>query len=242
MDIELLVERVVREVLERLPLQGKDNSYAVEPEIKKPLLAVLPRHIINLDKYVDHLIKTYQDYELTLMAPRTLHGRLNKMGAIDNLVDIGDQGCTGRIMDEFHKYETICCIAPGIKLMESITGFDDTETAAYMIINSILNKKKTVLFVDCLLRSFPENATYEKVNKIINKLKNLGIAIEFIGRHDQAEQKCEAEERELITEKDIIRLWEEGIKEIIIKKGALITPLAIDKANETGIEIHINER
>lgn len=242
MDIELLVERVVREVLERLPLQGRDNSHGGRPEAKKALLAVLPRHVINLDKYVEHLLNTYRDYDLTLVAPETLHGRLSEKGAVSSLVDIADEGCTGRIMDEFHKYETICCIAPGIKLMESITGFDDTETAAYMIINAILYKKKTVLFVDCLLRSFPENAIYENVNKIINKLKNLGIAIEFIGRHDQAEQKCEAEERDLITEKDIIRLWEEGIKEIIIKKGALITPLAIDKANETGIEIHINER
>jgi hypothetical protein len=45
------------------------------------------------------------------------------------------------------------------------------------------------------------------------------------------------EERTLITESDVQEVYRSGKKEIVCRQGAIVTPLALDRAKELGLAI-----
>src|SRR5690606_24654313 len=103
MDIELLVEQIVREVLKKLSLRSNGINSLQNSNAKKALLAILPRHVFNLDKYVEYLADTYSDHSITLMAPKAMHERFDGIEAIDNTADIDSEVCVGNIIDDFDR-------------------------------------------------------------------------------------------------------------------------------------------
>lgn len=244
MDIELLVEKVVNEVVRKMADQGieKEKSIPNLGMCQGRLLAVLSRPVIHLDRYLETLLHAYPGYEISLIAPEGLHEHINSMGKAVRVCDADSEACRKEIIDAFEEYAAVCSIAPGFKLMQSLINMDDAGFEEYLLLNAALYQKRTVLLLDYPVDLVPQNALLKRLIEMTASIKAMGINVEFLKVFPGAHMDGKASANRLITEKDIVEMWKSGTKEILCAQGCIITPLAVDKAKETGMKILYSER
>lgn len=241
MNLELLAERIAKEVVNRI----NESECATEckrddSEKTEKVLFIVPRQAINLSACLETAFAMFSGANMLLLisgcAAHALKYRENAaIGKLD------DEKLKESVIEDFSSFSGVCLISPGIKLLEDIINTDDTGFIQYIMINSLVYGKNTRIITDIGYDKQPAGSLFEKIKNIFGQISAMGIDIKFSSSNNDRSYNKKDIGRQLITEKDVIATAKSGVKEIICEKGCIITPLAFDKARESGIIILFKE-
>lgn len=245
-ELEALVKKVTGDVLGRIMIQPADETGRVGagPKPDPRLLVLVPRYIINLQKYLEYLADKHPGNVLVFGCMGRINESVQGMKQVVDIVDISDESSSRGILDGFDSFGAVYCVSPGIKLLDSIAQYNDTGFIENLMIHSVLHQKPAGILTDYDAGNLPGGIS-KKVRDLKAAIIDMGIKIYTIGSKSEVslnqsspvDSSSKGKGRELITEKDIDAMYKNGIRQIRIANGCIITPLAKDRAKEVGITI-----
>ena len=138
-----------------------------------------------------------------------------------------------RILSMLKFYEHVVLTVPSLQLLARIANGEDSGFIEQLILRAILLEKKVTVVLDYHLPKFMRGTFFESVVSSITALKDMGVEIvTLVSTLRRADTGCE-----LVTEDEIQQAYLYGDRFIRCAKGAIVTPLARDKANELGVTI-----
>lgn len=146
----------------------------------------------------------------------------------------GGSGVKISVMNAIRSAEAVCCIAPGLGLMEMITAGKDEEFFAAAVIKAVLMGKRTEIVTDFDCSVNREGRFFKKVWGILEDLRSMGIGIQGVHEHVTLQAQSI---KDLITEADVISAASGGNSFIECSAKGIVTPLAIDTAKRKDIKI-----
>lgn len=91
--------------------------------------------------------------------------------------------------------------------------------------------------------AFKPNNTEISEENLVDAIPQItDIVLQRVGEKLSSSERKSSQEKDLITETDIQDLHRNGVKELYLAVGAIITPLARDRARELNIDITMKER
>lgn len=138
-----------------------------------------------------------------------------------------------RLLSTLKFYEHIVLAMPSLKLLNRIANGEDSGFTEQLVLRAILLEKKVTVVLDYQPPKFKRGTFFESVVSSITALKDMGVEIvSLVPTLKPADSACE-----LVTEDRIQQAYWYGDRSIQCAKGAIVTPLAKDKANELGVTI-----
>ena len=130
-------------------------------------------------------------------------------------------------------YEHIVLAMPTLQLLNRIANGEDSGLMEQLVLRAILLEKKVTVVLDYQPPKFKRGTFFESVVSSITALKDMGVEIvSLVPMLKPADPASE-----LVTEDTILQAYLYGDRSIQCAKGAIVTPLAKDKANELGVTI-----
>jgi hypothetical protein len=130
-------------------------------------------------------------------------------------------------------YEHIVLTMPSLQLLNRIANGEDSGFTEQLVLRAILLEKKVTVVLDYQPPKFKRGTFFENIVSAITALKDMGVEIVSLAPTlKPADSICE-----LVTEDKIQQVYLYGDRSIQCAKGAIVTPLAKDKANELGVTI-----
>jgi len=241
MNIDMLIEKITKEVIDRIKdLESVDESRNKGLCKREKTLVIIPRHVTKMDELLGAVSKMHSDCNiLTLMPGYLLDNAMYK----DKFyaLDISDAKTRKSVIDDLFNIQHICCLSPGIRLLEKIADMDDDGFVEYIMINSLIQRKNTYVITDVEYDRLPDYEPFIRIKNVCGKINAMGICMKYLGRQYSDQKDLAKVFRGLITEQDIVEISKNGTRQIICGKGSIITPLASDKAKEIGITIQFIE-
>lgn len=143
------------------------------------------------------------------------------------------EGNTQQLLKRAEKKERIVLVAPKICLLERIAQGDDGSFAEHVFLRSLLWGKKACILLDFAKPKFKRGTFFEKISDTLDMLASMGVEIT---NYACLEEK-QANAYSLVTENDVTDAGKRGEASILLAKGAIVTPLASEKARELNITL-----
>lgn len=138
-----------------------------------------------------------------------------------------------RLLSMLKFYEHVVLAMPSLQLLHRIANGEDSGFTEQLVLRAILLEKKVTVVLDYQPPKFKRGTFFESVVSAISALKDMGVEIvSLVPTLRPADPDCE-----LVTEDKILQAYLYGDRSIQCAKGAIVTPLAKDKANELGVTI-----
>jgi hypothetical protein len=217
-----IIRRVTERVLERLMAEG-----IFLPE-QNGALVVVPNFIPEIASLNEYLKKRFPSgVTCALFDPSVA------MDPSFCCADASGEEQQRRLLSSLKFYEHIVLAMPSLQLLERVASGEDSGAAEQLILRSILLGKKVTLLLDYTPPKFKRGTFFEKMADSISALTDMGVEIvSIVPKLRPAETGCE-----LVTEDEVAEAFRYGERTIRCAKGAVVTPLARDKANELGVTI-----
>lgn len=130
-------------------------------------------------------------------------------------------------------YEHVVLAMPSLQLLGRIANGEDAGAVEQLVLRSILLGQKVSVVLDYAPPKFRRGTFFESVVGSVTALRDMGVEIVSLApRLKPAEAGLE-----LVTEREVLEAYQYGDRSVPCAKGALVTPLARDKANELGVTI-----
>ncbi len=223
-NFEKLVNAVTTNIIQKIEKN---------PDMKintRSCLTIIPNLCLGVKDYLKKIKDSYQDYNLYFAYDESFSS-LNDLKNLQNngflKYDFSDKTFI-KFLDEVEK---LVVVGLKIKEMKEISELDDSETISHIILSRLKANKSVEIMID------DENLIFNRISETINKLSQLGIGIITV-----KEKKNDVNQKmDLITERYVMDLYKSGVKNLVLNKKQLITPLAKDKLREYKINISYNE-
>jgi hypothetical protein len=138
-----------------------------------------------------------------------------------------------RLLSSLKFYQHVVLAMPSLQLLNRIANGEDSAFTEQIMLRAILQEKKVTVVLDYRPPKFRRGTFFESVVSSITTLKDMGVEIvSLVSTLKQTDSGCE-----LVTEDEIMQAYLYGDRSIRCAKGAIVTPLAKDKANELGVVI-----
>ncbi|HHU63120.1 MAG TPA: hypothetical protein GXZ32_02760 [Clostridiales bacterium] len=238
MDVDLLIDEITKNVVSRLKDEMCIRAFD-ESKSENRILVLLPENVLSIGKFLNYVKGKYEDGELLVAGNvETLDGVLKpELSNSITCVNIQDKHIRHKVGSIFDSYKEVCCIAPGIKLLENIAKGDDSQFIEYLLLQGILHKKPTTIYVDYMPNGISSDGLMGKVSTLFREIEASGIKVENIDRQTDAVISAEKVYQDgLITEQDIDEMWANGVTEVDCSR-CIVTPLAKDRAKELSITL-----
>ncbi len=127
----------------------------------------------------------------------------------------------------------IVLVTPKINLLKRIADGDDDGFIEHVMLRSLLWGRKVCILLDFDTPKFKRGTFFEKIGSVIDSLTSMGIQV--------AQYHCAGEKEvatlTLVTENEIEQARRQGKHSVACASGAIITPLARERATELNISI-----
>lgn len=223
-NFDKLVKTVTDNILDKIDFKAgsKIND--------KSCLILIPNIGLGLKDYFDFIMKNYPDNDLYLGSNeefKQMHYIENNRNINFVKFDIKDS----EFINLLDAVETIIILGLKINQMKALANTDDTDDVNHIILGSAMANKSINIMINS------NGLMFNKIRGIVNDIRSIGIDVTNI----QGSNVSKLENVELITESYVVNLKDNGLKNLIIDKTQLITPLAKDKLREYKIKIEYNE-
>ena len=148
-----------------------------------------------------------------------------------------------RLLDSLESFGAIYLYAPGFSMMAQLAAREDTDPLARILLQRLLSGKEAGICFEHDPVSLPPGLKTH-LEAAIAPLKSLGFSILCVscgGAPIQGIAETAAKSKDgsktVLLEEDILTLHQQGRTSLQVGAGAILTPLAADKARELGIEI-----
>lgn len=138
-----------------------------------------------------------------------------------------------RLLSSLKFYRNVVLAMPSLQLLGRIAGGEDGGFAEQLMLRAILLEKDVTVVLDYRPPKFKRGTFFERVVSSVAALKDMGVEIvSLVPKIKPADSGCE-----LVTEDEVMQAFLYGDQSIQCAKGAIVTPLAKDKASELGVTI-----
>jgi len=148
-------------------------------------------------------------------------------------IDAADKAQQQRLLASLKFYEQVVLAMPSLQLLGRIARGEDAGSAEQLVLRSILLNQKVSLVLDYTPPKFRRGTFFESVVGSVTALRDMGVEIVSLAPRLKPAQAG----LELVTEREVLEAYQYGGRSVPCAKGALVTPLARDKANELGVTI-----
>lgn len=138
------------------------------------------------------------------------------------------------VLDKVASAADLVLLTPKIGLMERIAMGEDEGFIEHLLTRSLLWGRRVTMLLDFTPPRFKRNTFFEKIATTIAALEDMGVRIVSYRCATQKDIRGLG----LVTEQEVLAAHKQNKKELFCMAGALVTPLAKDKAKELGIAIH----
>jgi len=221
--IALIVKQITEEVLNRAKYEN------VQDEDVQGVVALFPSFVPS-QKTAGEFLKHHFGAGIDC----ALFNDVEFSGAGFTKFEIKDKHDESQLMQKLAGAADIVLVTPGINLLCRIAGGDDEGFLEQAILRPLLWGRRVSVVLDFEAPKFKRNTFFEKVVDAIDALVSMGVKI--LAYRCSAEALSDAK-KALVTEADVIEAHENGKDRIVCELGAIITPLARDKAAELKIAL-----
>ena len=127
----------------------------------------------------------------------------------------------------------IVLVTPKISLLERIAQGDDGGIVEYIVLRALLWGRRISLLLDFEKPRFKRNTFFEKIGEILDSLTVMGIETTAYSCSHEKERI----QHTLVTEREILDASSRGETALLLCPGAIVTPLAREKASELHIRL-----
>jgi len=138
-----------------------------------------------------------------------------------------------KLMASLSKYSEIVLATPPIGLLKKIASADDSGFIEQLVMRAILWEKKVSCVLDYMMPRFKRNTIFEVICDTLDALKEMGVKVVSVAPDTHKETDALA----LVTETEVLDTHKNGGTSIRMLSGAIVTPLAKDRAKELNISI-----
>ncbi len=194
------------------------------------LLVILPQIPMGIDGCVDYISRHYDLSEATLVCyDKTLYNDIFYC-----TVDIGNASDAKCLCENLHLYGDVLLATSGIKLIERIASVDEDDVLSAVVLYKILHGADVTLLVDYDIENLKQGKFSKQIKDLHSTLSDMGVDIKRITTPEQEEFNPMSG---LITEDIVEQMYSSGKRDIVVREGVIVTPLATDRAEELGIRI-----
>ncbi len=221
--LQSIISELVAQTVARLDDNGEKNVNAYETA-----LILLPKYVSEPKLLADYIEKTFQNARYII--PEGSQPGQGLQG-----FTIEDEGSKQEVMASLGSYQSIVLAFPSVYVVKKIAGGEDEGFAEAVVTKALLKNKNVVIILDFSLQPASQGKWLKSIFSAVKDLEEAGA--EFV----TLSCTCEDEQNalELVTEADVTRIYDSGSRTIHCKKGAVVTPLAKDMANELGLTIEM---
>lgn len=221
-QIRLIVRQVTERVLSRLMAEGlfqleQDGALVVVPNF-------IPESAL-LGEYLKQNVSCGVTYAL-----------LEPSAGLDlagEAIDATKREQQQSLLASLKFYDRVVLAMPTLQMLGRIANGEDTGFAEQLILRAILLDKKVTVLLDYTPPKFRRGTFFEGVVGSVTALKDMGVEVVSLTQQLKPAQTGFA----LVTEQEVLDAYQFRDRTVKCAKGAVITPLARDKANELGVTI-----
>jgi hypothetical protein len=215
-QLKSLIRRIAEQEIRRL----------LEPEkTERGALAIIPAFVPDPEPVKAYLKKEYP--EVTLVGEGA-----QDMGAEFSVACAETRQEKQLLMASLKGYADILLINPPLWMMKNIACGDDRGFYEQAFLRALLWNKNVTVVLDFEKPGFKRGTFFEGINDALSAIEGMGAGIVSLGL-----SVVKAEELELVTEAEVVDAHKQGRERVPCAPGAIVTPLARDRAKELGIEI-----
>lgn len=221
-QLKYIIRKITEQVMNRLIAEGK---YIPESD---GVLTVVPNFITEVASLNIYL---KEHYHATITC--ALFEEVSSLDRTFEIINTAKKEQQQQLLASLKFYNEVVLAMPALSLLKRIAEGDDTGLVEQIILRAILLEKKVTVVLDYVPPKFKRGTFFESILNAINALEDMGVEIVSL----QSSLKSPLKEYCLVTEAEVISAHQSGELTVRCAKGAIITPLAKDKAKELGITI-----
>lgn len=215
-ELEKIISRVLEEAL-------KKHMQSTSAESKT--LALLSGYIFCPESITSYLKTMEADVALFGAA------RLRECGLKMMRVETDED--RDSLASVLRKYEEVVLVTPSLNLIKAIANGDDSTFQNMLILRSLLWGKKISLLLDFEIPGGKSDTIFAGVAESLEVISKMGICVKTLSENT----KENVGRKDLVTEQDVKEAYVTPDKCIRVGKGAIVTQLARDTAQELGVSI-----
>lgn len=213
-----IVDRVLNEIERDLPAD----------ENVQGTLAIFTSYVPSAKSATRALVEKYgEDVECALFGD----AELEPYGF--SVLKVSDGIAQNQLMQKAAGKGRIVLVTPKIGLLEKVAQGNDEGFVENVFLRSLLWGRKACILLDFVKPKFKRGTFFEKIVDIIDSLTAMGIEI--------SSYSCTGEKvtnsYSLVTETDVVEAEKRGDTSMLLAEGAIVTPLAAEKARELHIKL-----
>ncbi len=216
-NIKNLIQTVTEEVLQKLKADATQSQGT---------LAVLPSYVFDQAGVVRYLKGKSGSVTCTMFEK----AYLNCDGFIQKRIETTED--KRKLATELNKYKDIVIVTPPLSLIKAVANGDDSMYEAMLCIRPMLWGKEVTVLLDFETQKYNHSNALASLVDDIQMLEKAGFKVVQI-----KQKNIQSEIKDLVTEEDIREAHKNGVLSIRVKKGAIVTQLADERAKEIGILI-----
>ena len=221
--LQSIINELVAQTVARLNSDGEKDINAGDTA-----LVLLPKYISEPKLLADYIEKTFRN-------ARYIFAEGSKPGQDFQGVRIDDEASKQEVIASLGGYQNIVLAFPSVNVVKKIAGGEDEGFAETVVTKALLKNKNVVIILDFSLQPASHSKWLKSIFSAVKDVEEAGA--EFVTLSCTCEEEQNA--LELVTEADVARIFDSGSRTIHCKKGAVVTPLAKDRANELGLTIEM---
>ena len=221
-QLRYIIRRITEQVIDRLIAEGK---YLPE---SNGVLTLVPNYETEAASLNIYLKDNYPS-----RVTCALFEEINSLDKTFEILSAVKKEQQQQLLSSLKFYKDVVLAMPALGLLKRIAEGDDTGLVEQIILRAILLGKKVTVVLDYIPPKFKRGTFFENILNAISALKDMGVEIVSL----QPSLKNPLKEYCLVTEAEVISAHQSGEFTVRCAKGAIVTPLANDKAKEFGITI-----
>ncbi len=137
------------------------------------------------------------------------------------------------LLDRLAGAANVALVTPPLGLLYNLADGKDDGFIEQAFLRPLLWGRNVTILLDFDIPRFKRATFFERVVDSIDRLTRMGVRIEAYKPSAQPNEH----RKSLVTETDITDAKKQGLGRIMCEKGAIVTPLARERADELGISI-----
>lgn len=226
-----MIRLITEEVLRRIEAMGGLTKLK-RSQAKTRVLVLIPSFVADEAALISYLKRTYQEPVTCILWENAVLKDASFM-TIKFQAGVDET----QLMASLHQYGEIVLAIPPITLLKNIASGDDSNFIEQLVMRAILWEKKVSCVLDYTMPKFKRSTMFEGLCDALDALKDMGVKV--VSAAPGAQNAKDG--LSLVTEIDVEAAYKKAGTSVRALSGAIITPLARDKAKELNIEI-VNEQ
>ncbi len=225
-NLSAVIDKEINRIKQELKLELQ-TKYQQVNETKQKIAVLIPGYITQKD-VIEKLTDGRRQCQIEFIAAgRQYEGR----HGINSILDVNQANVRLDVAESIEAYEEIVVINPTVAFLKRVAEMEESCFLANMVFESLLRGKPVEAKLGFSYANNIDKRAFLKANDILKELESMGMVFK------SPETKTEQYDLTLLTEADVLNVYQRGEKQIELAKDCIVTPLAQDIAKEKQIAL-----